>query len=119
MKKIHKLAIYLNGSEYIEGDFKLKIYDYIIDKDTVKTITLLDNKRSIRHNKTDINLIQTDYRNDSFASIYYYTFCYTKDIEKMTKQLVDQVKIQFINNELLYTTAKIALGNGLRIIQVI
>jgi len=119
MKDIHKLQIYLNSSTFIEGEFKLKIYTYKVEKETPKMITILDGVRSVTRNKEDINVVKTDFRNDTFISICFYCFCYTDAIEEMTEKLINKTKEQFSINEELYNSSKEALNKKLNIIHVI
>ena len=119
MRQVHKLAIYLNGSEYIDGEFKLKVYDFDVEKDTPKTITLVDKNRKIRKNKAEFNKVQTDFKNNSFMSITYYAYCETDDIENITKDLIKAIKAQFKRNEDIYKSAKKALKEPMKSIHVV
>jgi len=118
-EQIHKLAIYLTGSEYIDGEFKLKIKDFEVYNTTSKTINLLDNKHKIRKNKSDLNKVQTDYKNNSFLVINFYAYCYTSQIENVTKYLSTAVKGQFKLNEDIYKSAKKAIKAPIKIIHVV
>jgi len=118
-EQIFKLAIYLNGSHFIDGEFKLKIYTYIIDKESDKTITMLDGKRSIRKNRKDVDVVKTDFKNDTFNCISFYCFCKEENIEKMSKELVKAIKARFKENEDLYKSTKKALKEELKVIHVV
>ena len=119
-KKFYKLSIYMSSSIHLsESEFKLKIFEYKIVKDNLKTLNLLDKVRSFRKNKSEINEIQTDFKNNTYDFLNFYCFCYEKDVEKMTKTLKKHIKEKIKSNDVLHQKVKKALRGELNIIHVI
>lgn len=119
MKNLIKLSIFLNSSVYIGGEFKLKVTTYDIIKNSPKSIIISDCLREVRRKKTDINKVQTDFKNNTFDSLSYYCFCYEEDIELCTDLLVKTVQAKFEENELLYKASKKSLLEGLKVVHVV
>jgi len=118
-EQVHKLAIYLIGSNFIDGELKLKVTDFDLVKSTPKTLTLKNGSRVIRKNKSEMNIVKTDRKNDSFSIIDYYVYCESKDIEFCEKELLRAVESQFKHNEEIYESSKKALKSKMKIIHLL
>ena len=116
METINKLTISLCGSSYVEGEFKLKVYKYDVEKPTPKSITIRDGIRSVRKSRTELNVVLVEHKNNTFDSISFYCFCEDDRVEELTEMLVEKLKERFEYNERMYLSAKEALEGNLKCI---
>jgi len=109
MKTINKLTIFLLGSLYLDGEFKLKVHVYDVRKPTAKTLILVDGNREVRKNKSDINTVLSEHRNNTFEAISFYAYCEDDRVEDMTEELKVAARNKFKDIERIYFSAKEAL----------
>jgi len=115
MDTINKLTIFLLGSLYLDGEFKLKVHVYDVEKPSPKTITLVDGNRKVRKNRTDIDIVLSEHRNDTFESISFYCFCEDDKVEEMTEELKKAAISKFKDLERIYKSAKDAISSPLKL----
>lgn len=115
MDTINKLTIYLGGSLYLDGTFKLKVHVYDVEKPSAKTITIVDGSRKVRKKRTELNVVLEEHKNNTFESISFFAFCDDKDVEAMTDKLKFAAGQRFRELEKIYTSCAEAMTKELQL----
>ena len=79
MELFSKVTIALS-SNVKSGRYKLKYYEWPVDKDTDKTLTVGKYHGGHKFLKNEILKVKATRRNDKFTELGFATICYTKDI---------------------------------------
>ena len=93
MEKMCKVVITLSGNEHL-GRYKLRYSDHDIVQDKPKTIVVVGKTDSarVRHMKSELLKVKSDFKNDRITKLQFYTICLEENLEEAVKLLSIKLK---------------------------